>query len=88
MKRVLSIVLLALILLTCVLSFTACGGNPAKDMDDVVYVEIDMQSGDYIKLELYTSIAPITVANFVGLAWKPVFLGEILKVCYNMLFVP
>ena len=70
---------LALVLCTVLmtLSFTACGGNPAKDMDDVVYVEIDMQSGDYIKLELYTTIAPITVSNFVELCNKGFYDGLI-----------
>ena len=59
------------------LSFTACGNNAAKDLGDVVYVEIDMQSGDYIKLELYTSIAPITVSNFVELCEKNFYDGLI-----------
>ena len=72
--RVLALVLCTVLM---ILSFTACGGNPAKDMDDVVYVEIDMQSGDYIKLELYTTIAPITVSNFVELCNENFYDGLI-----------
>ena len=59
------------------LSFTACGGNPAEGLGDIVYVEIDMQNGDYMKLELYPNIAPITVANFVGLCNEHFYDGLI-----------
>ena len=76
-KNFLRVLALVLCTVLMTLSFTACGGNPAKDMDDVVYVEIDMQSGDYIKLELYTTIAPITVSNFVELCNKGFYDGLI-----------
>ena len=76
-KNFLRVLALVLCTVLMTLSFTACGGNPAKDMDDVVYVEIDMQSGDYIKLELYTTIAPITVSNFVELCNENFYDGLI-----------
>ena len=76
-KNFLRVLALVLCTVLMILSFTACGGNPAKDMDDIVYVEIDMQSGDYIKLELYTTIAPITVSNFVELCNKGFYDGLI-----------
>ncbi|MBE6725740.1 MAG: peptidylprolyl isomerase [Ruminococcaceae bacterium] len=35
--------------------------------DGTVMIEIEMESGGIIKLELYPDVAPITVENFVGL---------------------
>jgi len=35
--------------------------------DGTVMIEIEMESGGIIKLELYLDVAPITVENFVGL---------------------
>ena len=76
-KHLLRLVALVVCMASLTLSFTACGGNPAADLDNVVYVEIDMQSGDYMKLELYTTIAPITVSNFVELCNKGFYDGLI-----------
>ena len=76
-KHLLRLVALVVCMASLTLSFTACGGNPAGDLDNVVYVEIDMQSGDYMKLELYTTIAPITVSNFVELCNKGFYDGLI-----------
>ena len=76
-KNFLRVLALVLCTVLVTLSFTACGGNPAKDLDDVIYVEIDMQSGDYIKLELYTTVAPITVSNFVELCNRNFYDGII-----------
>lgn len=69
MKRnpLIRLLVLAVCSVFLLLSFTACGGNPAEGLGDIVYVELDMQNGDFIKLELYPNIAPITVANFVEL---------------------
>ena len=73
-KRILAV----LLALTAVLfAFTACGGNPAADLGDIVYVEIDMEDGGYIKLELYPNIAPVTVANFVELCNENFYDGII-----------
>ena len=74
-KHLLRLVALVVCMASLTLSFTACGGNPAADLDNVVYVEIDMQSGDYMKLELYTTIAPITESNFVELCNKGFYDG-------------
>ena len=75
--KMIRLLALALCMTAMLLSFSACGRNPAADLDDIVYVEIDMQSGDYIKLELYTQIAPITVANFVDLCNRDFYAGII-----------
>ncbi len=76
-KHYLRLFALVLCMALLTLSFTACGGNAAKDLGDVVYVEIDMQSGDYMKLELYTTVAPITVSNFVELCNQNFYDGLI-----------
>ncbi len=66
MKKLFSL-LLCTVLLFSLLAMTACSGGASQDLGDVVYVEIDMQDGSYIKLALYPNIAPITVSNFVDL---------------------
>ena len=75
--KLLRVLALTLALLSLSLAFSACSSNPAKDLGDIVYVEIDMESGDYIKLELYPKIAPITVANFVKLCNEHFYDGII-----------
>ncbi len=57
--------------------FSGCGNSPAQGLDDVVYVEIDMAGGGFMKLELYTKIAPITVENFVNLCNEHFYDGII-----------
>ena len=42
--------------------------NEVGKLGDTVLAEIEMEDGGVIKLELYHSIAPITVENFVKLA--------------------
>ena len=77
-KRILRLFALVLCMALLTLSFTACGGSSASaDLDDIVYVEIDMESGDYIKLELYNTVAPITVSNFVELCNRNFYDGLI-----------
>ena len=46
-------------------------------MENIVNVEIKMQNGGSIKLELYKDIAPITVENFVDLVNKKFYDGLI-----------
>ena len=46
-------------------------------MNKVVNVEIEMQQGGVIKLELYPEIAPVTVKNFVKLINENFFEGLI-----------
>ena len=68
---------LALCAILSMLCFASCGGNPAEGLGDIVYVELDMENGDFIKLELYPNIAPITVANFVELCNEHFYDGLI-----------
>ncbi len=78
MKTTLSrVIALLLVLVMAAFAFTACNSNPAKELGDIVYVEIDMEDGSYIKLELYPKIAPITVANFVKLCEENFYDGII-----------
>ena len=74
MKRVLIGLLLTAAM---IFGLGACGNRPAQGLDDVVYVEIDMVGGGYMKLELYTTIAPITVENFVKLCEEHFYDGLI-----------
>lgn len=74
MLRVLALLLCGMFIL---MSASACGKNPAEGLGDIVYAEIDMEDGSYIKLELYPNIAPITVANFVGLCNENFYDGII-----------
>ena len=74
MKRIVIAFFLAVAML---LGFAGCGNSPAQGLDDVVYVEIDMVGGGYMKLELYTKIAPITVENFVKLCNEHFYDGLI-----------
>ncbi len=65
MKRTWTIVLAAILLL----SLSACSGSADGGNDgDTVMVEIVMENGGVIRLELYPDVAPITVAHFTELA--------------------
>ena len=78
----------AVVLCLAALLFTlsSCNKNPAEGLGDIVYVEIDMQNGDYIKLELYPGIAPITVANFVDLCNRDFYAGiQFHRVIYGFM---
>ena len=44
------------------------GGSASGGEDGTVMIEIEMENGGVIKLELYPDVAPITVDNFVSLA--------------------
>jgi len=62
----------------CLTGFSGCG----KDKDggnngEPVMVEITMENGGVIKLELYPDIAPITVENFVSLVEDEFYDGLI-----------
>lgn len=50
------------------LTLAACSDNNKYSEGDIIMVEIEMNDGGIIKLELYPDIAPITVDNFIGLA--------------------
>ena len=72
MKKIcLSLMLAALMLAGIVL--TGCSGNKESsttigELGETVMVQIEMENGGIIKLELYPEAAPITVENFVKLA--------------------
>ena len=81
MKRIcLSLMLAALMLAGIVL--TGCSGNKESSGDigelgETVMVQIEMENGGIIKLELYPEAAPITVENFVKLAKNGFYDGLI-----------
>ncbi len=65
----------------CLMGLSSCGkegesGGTAK-FEGNVHVEIEMEDGGIIKLELYPDIAPITVENFVNLAKSGFYDGLI-----------
>lgn len=76
-NQMIRILALTLCLAAVLFTASACGKSPAADLGDIVYVEIDMEDGGYIKLELYPNIAPITVSNFVALCDKNFYDGTI-----------
>ena len=47
---------------------TAAGSTGTDGENGTVMIEIEMENGGVIKLELYPDVAPITVDNFVSLA--------------------
>ena len=76
--------LLAAILLavTSVIFFTGCEkeddvSSVLGDPGETIMVQIEMENGGIIKLELYPEHAPITVANFVKLANEGFYDGLI-----------
>ena len=81
MKKIcLSLMLAALMLAGIVL--TGCSGNEESSGDigelgETVMVQIEMENGGIIKLELYPDAAPITVENFVKLAKNGFYNGLI-----------
>jgi len=75
MKRIFALFLTAALTAACLMTLSACGktekapgeGGEA-DMSETIAVQIEMEDGGIIKLELYPGIAPITCENFVNLA--------------------
>ncbi len=67
MKKTIILLIAALVLLTFVAS--SCGKTKTTDEDlgETVMVQIEMENGGIIKLELYPEAAPITVENFLKL---------------------
>ncbi len=56
---------------------TATGKNESGNNGEIVMVEIIMENGGVIRLELYPSVAPITVENFTRLADEGFYDGHI-----------
>lgn len=67
MKKLIALFLTLAITAACVLTLSGCGKSGEPDYSDAVSVQIEMEDGDIIKLELYPNIAPITCENFVNL---------------------
>lgn len=69
------------ILLAVLMVFTACGGSDTEEIleesGETIMVQIEMENGGIIKLELYPEKAPITCANFVKLAKEGFYDGLI-----------
>ena len=72
---------LLFILLAVLMAFTACGGSDTEEITfesgETIMVQIEMENGGIIKLELYPEKAPITCANFVKLAKEGFYDGLI-----------
>ena len=73
MKKLLTLLLLAALSLTV---FSGCAKNGGNNGDPIM-VEITMENGGVMKLELYPDVAPITVGNFVKLADEGFYDGLI-----------
>ncbi len=72
MKKLLALFITIALTAACLFTLSSCGNDTAadegeSDLGDIVNVQIEMEDGGVIKLELYPDIAPITVENFVGL---------------------
>ena len=83
MKRLISLILALLASLGALLCIPGCSKNaeeetvPAGETGETIMVQIEMDNGGIIKLELYPDIAPITVANFEKLVREGFYDGLI-----------
>ena len=59
------------------------GGEGGGENGEPIMIEIEMESGGVIKLELYPDVAPITVDNFVSLAKEGFYDGLIFHRVIN-----
>ncbi len=74
--RILTTVLSALLLCSlCLAGLTGCSDSKEPDYSDPTYVEITMEDGGVIKLEVYPNIAPITCENFLNLVKEGFYDG-------------
>ncbi len=76
MKRWISLTAVLAMIVSALGIFTGCSKDEAEvtttssagETGETIMVQIEMDNGGIIKLELYPDVAPITVANFVKLA--------------------
>ena len=59
------------------------GGEGGGENGEPIMIEIEMESGGVIRLELYPDVAPITVDNFVSLAKEGFYDGLIFHRVIN-----
>ena len=76
MKKIIALILATL----CALSLVSCYQGyyqikPEKVEGATNYVQIEMESGEIIKIELYPDVAPITVGNFKKLVKEGFYDG-------------
>lgn len=74
MKRIITLLLSLVLIITCT---AGCSGGGSGDNGEPVMVEITMENGGVIRLELYPAVAPITVENFTSLADAGFYDGHI-----------
>jgi len=84
MKRLISLLLALLASLAAVFCISGCSKDEAEETTaasgetgETIMVQIEMDNGGIIKLELYPDIAPITVANFEKLVKEGFYDGLI-----------
>ena len=61
----------------CLCMMPSCGNDNGGNNGDPIMVELTMENGGVIKLELYPDVAPITVENFTKLADEGFYDGLI-----------
>ena len=78
MSKFIKIITVTMILLLSAGLFCACSGKSDENgKGETVMVQIEMENGGIIKLELYPDIAPITVENFTNLVEEGFYDGLI-----------
>ncbi len=81
MKRFIGFAAVLLMLFSALVLLSGCSekDEPVSDGDlgETVMVQIEMENGGIIKLELYPEVAPITVENFVSLVKEGFYDGLI-----------
>ena len=78
MRKLIALLMTIVLMGGCMAVLSSCGKSEGNvNSGDPVHVEIEMEDGGIIKLELYPDIAPITVENFVNLAKNGFYDGLI-----------
>ncbi len=83
-SKLLRIIAMALILCTAALTLAGCSDSNKDsentgELGDKIMVQIEMENGGIMKLELYPEYAPITVENFVKLVNTGFYDGLIFR---------
>jgi peptidyl-prolyl cis-trans isomerase B (cyclophilin B) len=76
-KKIIIAAALALLALFALVSCSKNESDESGDLGETVMVQIEMENGGIIKLELYPEAAPITVENFVKLVNEGFYDGLI-----------